>query len=135
MNNNHKEGLRWLKQSQHALKVARDHINLGNYSDACFSSQQCAEMAIKAFLYMQGLRGITGHSVHYLIGEAASFEERFRTYQAHARRLDRFYISTRYPDALPDLVPYEAFDDRDAKEAVQMAEEIYRYTAAFFDSL
>jgi hypothetical protein len=31
------------------------------------------------------------------------------------------------PDALPELVPYEAFDESHAREAVQLAQEIYQF--------
>jgi HEPN domain-containing protein len=127
MNNNDKEGLRWLKQAAHVLKVAKDHVQLGNYSDTCFCAQQTAEMSIKAFLYKKGVRGITGHSNLYLLSEAAVYDERFLNFQSAARKLDRFYMSTRYPDALPELVPYEAFDESDAREAVQLAQGIYQF--------
>lgn len=41
-----------------------------------------------------------------------------------AKLLDRHYIPTRYPDALPDLTPTEAYGRRDADAAVAAAGSI-----------
>ena len=39
--------------------------------------------------------------------------------------LDRYYLSTRYPDALPDpAIPFESFSARDARQALEFASEI-----------
>jgi len=38
--------------------------------------------------------------------------------------LDRFYIPTRYPDALPGTLPDGLPDEKDAEEALDLAEEV-----------
>ncbi len=41
------------------------------------------------------------------------------------RRLDRYYIPTRYPNGLPGGVPSQYFDDpEEAKEAMQLAKSV-----------
>jgi HEPN domain-containing protein len=41
---------------------------------------------------------------------------------ASAKKLDRYYIPTRYPNGLPGGIPSRYFDDpREAKEAMQLA--------------
>ncbi len=41
-----------------------------------------------------------------------------------ARRIDRFYIPTRYPNGLPGATPFESFTREDLQQAVAMAERI-----------
>lgn len=42
-----------------------------------------------------------------------------------AKFLDRYYIPTRYPDALASpAVPYETYTEKDAVEAIGLAEKI-----------
>jgi HEPN domain-containing protein len=38
-----------------------------------------------------------------------------------ARKLDRYYISARYPDAYAEGAPYEYFDEEQAHEALGFA--------------
>ncbi|MBM3943823.1 MAG: HEPN domain-containing protein [SAR202 cluster bacterium] len=39
--------------------------------------------------------------------------------------LDRYYLSTRYPDVLPaPAIPYQSFSQRDARQALDYAAEI-----------
>lgn len=42
-----------------------------------------------------------------------------------AKELDKYYLPTRYPDALPGGVPFEVYDDPDdAAEAVDGAQAV-----------
>lgn len=50
-----------------------------------------------------------------------------------ACRLDQYYLSTRYPDALPEGIPYEAYTEGQAMEAVSMASEIVTSARAFLE--
>jgi HEPN domain-containing protein len=36
---------------------------------------------------------------------------------------DKYYIPTRYPEALPGIIPSEAFDKDDAERAISLAEK------------
>ena len=40
------------------------------------------------------------------------------------RRLDQYYITARYPDALPSGAPFELFTPDQAKEALGFAERV-----------
>ncbi len=44
--------------------------------------------------------------------------------------LDKYYIPTRYPNGLPGGVPYEAYDEDDAKKAIGMAARVVEYVGA-----
>jgi HEPN domain-containing protein len=51
MDNNLREGMRWLDQAEADLKTSRDCLNAENYYASAFFSQQAAEKALKGFLY------------------------------------------------------------------------------------
>src|SRR6266850_7800356 len=58
--------LRWLRQADHDLTVARGHQERADYSDACFMAEQAAQKALKAFLIGHGHRSVPIHSVAQL---------------------------------------------------------------------
>jgi len=41
-------GLRWLRQAEHDLEVARRLQQHGDYSDVCFMAEQASQKALKA---------------------------------------------------------------------------------------
>jgi HEPN domain-containing protein len=58
--------LRWLRQAEHDLRIARGHCERGDYSDSCFMAEQAAQKALKAFLITYGERVVLIHSVAQL---------------------------------------------------------------------
>jgi len=117
------EAERWLAQSQYELNVARHSSEGGFYAAACFYTHQAAEKALKAYLCATGERRVTGHSVHELAQQCAAENEAFREILPRIKKLDRFYIQTRHPNALPGGVPAEPFDQEDADLALARAAE------------
>lgn len=111
------EGMRWLMQARQDLDDARYSFAGKRYHLACFLSQQAAEKAIKALLYSKGKEMVLGHSVARLIKDAQEYDPGLGKLR-RAGGLDKFYIPTRYPNGLPGGVPYEAFDEDDAKKAI-----------------
>ena len=74
-----KEGSRWLKQAERDLDDAQYAFSGERYSLVCFLSQQAAEKAIKAFLYLSGEERVLGHSVADLLNRASSLNSAFDT--------------------------------------------------------
>jgi HEPN domain-containing protein len=118
------EAERWLKQAEYDLRAAEHNADGGYYSVACFNAQQAAEKSLKAFLFAQGERVVLGHSVSELCRRCGEYEEAFADLAALASKLDRFYIPTRYPNALPGGVPAEVYDEEDATGAIALAYEV-----------
>ena len=88
------------------------------WSDACFMAEQTAQMALKAFLFGRGRRMVPIHSVRDLASQCSEVDERFCEAMEWGRVLDRYYITTRYPDALaPPAVPFDSFAEADAVQA------------------
>ncbi len=114
--------LRWLRQAEHDLSVARRHQQAGDYSDACFMAEQASQKALKAFLTAQGHRSIYIHSVAQLAEESSQLDQDFVAHIGPGRILDQYYIPTRYPDALaPPAVPFESYTQEQGEKAVAAA--------------
>ena len=118
---------KWLRQALSDLGAARDSLKTGHHEWSCFQAQQAAEKAVKAFLYSRGYTSILSHSLTELVREAAKLEPGFRTAEKPARRLDAFYIPTRYPNGLAgELTPSEFYCQEDAQACLNSAELILK---------
>ncbi|MHA2369932.1 MAG: HEPN domain-containing protein [Candidatus Hodarchaeales archaeon] len=92
---------------------------------ALFHFQQAAEKALKAFLYfhLKSIEIFYTHSIADLIELAIEVDPIFEEIK-DAKKLDRYYIPTRYPNGLPGSVPSRFFDDpKEAKEAMLLAKQ------------
>lgn len=119
-----KEYRRWLRQAESDLDDARYNAEGGRYSLTCFLSQQAAEKALKAYLYLQGNQLVWGHSVAELVDDASGADASFKELKEEGSFLDRLYIPTRYPNGLPGGIPSESFNEKDAEEAMRAAKDI-----------
>jgi len=116
---------RWLAFAQEDLRMAELALVEEIYNQVCFHAQQCAEKAIKGWLEHQGQVPPRTHRMadllvllpSHLMGELGD----------ELRLLDRFYIPTRYPDALPGMLPGGMPGRRDAEEALEMARDALRW--------
>ncbi|MEW5768561.1 MAG: HEPN domain-containing protein [bacterium] len=126
MKENKVEALRWLKQAEYNLQVAENNLNAKLYSASCFMSEQSAQVALKAYLIFKTGRPVLWvHSVKKLAENCLQYHDKFKEIVECGKILDRYYIPTRYPDALaPPAVPYEIYTVKDAEEAVDFARKI-----------
>ena len=130
---NRAEASRWLETARGDLQTARVLVDNRRFAHSCFHAQQSAEKALKALWF--SLDGDPwGHSSRKLIDDLQSLDS--HTYDAMqdllpvATELDRFYIPTRYPNGLPDIVPDQAYLERDAQRAIVLAERLVERVAA-----
>lgn len=108
----------WFIQAQSDLRAAEGLFDLKLYSHTCFMCQQVAEKCLKSVAYSRDIDFVKGHS---LIKIAQDLKIN-GTLEEAARTLDVYYISARYPDALPDHVaPVVTFGENQAREAIKMA--------------
>ncbi len=126
MKNPKQEAQRWLKQSEYDLGEAKRSLEHKSYSYACFFAEQSAQKSLKALLISHGERFITIHSIAELIKEATKFNESLSALMEEGKKLDRYYLSSRYPDALPEpAIPFESYTSDEAQEAVAIAKKIF----------
>ena len=101
--------------------MARLALDQGIYRQTCFHSQQAVEKALKALLLARQGTYPRTHSLEDLLafdtsGELSEWEE-------PCQRLSRFYLTTRYVDALPGGVMDETSDE-DARTSLADATNI-----------
>jgi len=129
------EARRWFSEAEWDLGTAKDLCSLRRYNASAFYAQQAAEKAVKALLYALGQMPI-GHSVRQL-------PERFAGLTGHdvssllsaARELDRHYVPSRYPNALPSGTPHEAYDEEAARRAISCAKTIIDFVRRYLSGL
>ncbi len=107
----------WLAQAQNDFLFAQSALRERFYAQCCFICQQVAEKALKAILLQRKQTLIFTHSTRELcrvlringaLLKAASY-------------LDQYYVTGRYPNALPGGVPFASFHVDQAKGAVRDA--------------
>jgi HEPN domain-containing protein len=114
--------LDWLRQAENDLEWAEHSFQGGFFAQTCFIAQQASEKALKAYCFFKGFDIVRTHSLYQIIkslGENGILEK-------HARELDLFYISARYPDAFPAGAPFEIITTEQAQRAIAAATEIFR---------
>lgn len=113
-----RRALAWLKQAESDLQWAKLTEQAGFFAQTCFVAQQVAEKSLKAIAFHRKAGQVKSHSILNIakeLGINGKLEE-------YARQLDLYYVSTRYPDALPDnAVPAESFSAEQARNAFEMA--------------
>lgn len=116
---------RWLAQATNSLSMAGSLLNAGYWSGVCFHAEQTAQLALKSFLFSTGRRQVRVHSVYELAIDCAGQDSDFSAFVAYGGTLDRYYLSTRYPDALPEpAVPFESFTRQEAEQTLGYAQEM-----------
>ena len=120
------ESLRWLTQAKDEFQDADDLRKRGRFYLALFHFQQAAEKALKAYLYLKvkSIEVFYTHSIDDLLEMTVDIDPDFKEV-AQAKKLDKYYIPTRYPNGLPGGVPSRFFDDpKEAKEAMELAKRV-----------
>ncbi|MEM2964264.1 MAG: HEPN domain-containing protein [Candidatus Bathyarchaeia archaeon] len=122
---NREDALRWLEQAEHNLKVAEHNFKANFYSDTCFMAEQTAQAALKAFIIYHRRRAIWEHSIQELARICSQYDKDFEEFIEYGKILDRYYIPTRYPDALASpAVPYKTYTEKDAREALNLVKKM-----------
>ncbi|GAB4373285.1 MAG: HEPN domain-containing protein [Spirochaetales bacterium] len=119
----------WFKQAQDDLCWAEDTFKAGHFAQTCFITQQVGEKALKAVALYRGYTQIKSHSIL----EIARALEVNGEIERIAKRLDQYYISTRYPDAFPAGAPFEYYTEEQASEALAFARRLLELTGRMID--
>jgi len=125
------ESRRWLSEAAWDLDTARILDERARYNSAAFHCQQAAGKAAKSLLYAIGETPL-GHSVRELLERfSESAKKSTDELMPLARELDRHYVPSRYPNALPSGTPHETYDAEASRRALQCAEKILTYAKKF----
>jgi len=99
----------------------------GLWGQTCFHAEQCAEKALKAVLARSGQAPPRtpklADLLHLLDGKT------FAAIAGDLLSLDRFYLPTRYPDALPGSLDEALPGEGEAQEALDLARQVMEIIA------
>jgi len=118
-----REAKRWFSQALEDLLSAKILLDNKRYYLVCFLCQQIVEKALKSVIYFNKEDLVIGHSVKKLADWAGEFDEDFKKLGEKISILDTYYITTRYPNGLPDGIPAEVFNKNIAQSAFELTEE------------
>ncbi|MBF0206284.1 MAG: HEPN domain-containing protein [Oligoflexia bacterium] len=110
----------WISQAQNDVLWGKSSFRDNFWAQTCFISQQAAVKALKALAFHLGFDLVKTHSL-WKIAQKININGDIAEY---SKVLDQYYITGRYPDALPDCAPYELFTKKQAEDAIQMSEKI-----------
>lgn len=111
----------WLFYAFSDLKSAKLAFKEGIYHQVTFLSQQAAEKSLKAIIFFRNKKIPQIHSIFKLV----DFLALSKAFQEAAIFLDGFYLSSRYPDALPGTLKGNLPNRHDAEKALEVAEKFY----------
>ena len=128
------EARRWFLQAEDDFKFVNWIQKEGVFFDkGCFTSQQAGEKVLKACLYATGRRVVIGHSLMQILLELEIKDDVFKDILNEAKRLDRFYIPTRYPNGLPGGSPFQVYSADDLAEACRDLNKVFEISKIFLE--
>ena len=134
MKNQEGEAVRWFLQAEDDFRFVEWLRQEGTFFDkGCFVAQQAAEKALKACLYAAGERHVLTHSSYEIAERLSRREGAFLSILDEAKRLDRYYIPTRYPNGLPGGVPFQVYSASDLQEACQDLRRVMEVSRKFLE--
>lgn len=120
----------WFLQGLRDLDRAHIDIEYKYYEWACFTAQQAGEKFLKALALKMGF-DIWGHSLTEIINILSGKIEISQELKECAQLLDLYYIPTRYPNGFPSGKPGDYFTEKQAREAIDAANNIYTFCKSF----
>jgi HEPN domain-containing protein len=99
-------------------------LEQGIYNQVCFHSQQCVEKALKGYIESTGKMHPYSHKSADILNYLSP--NPFEDIVEKLLSLDRFYLPTRYPDVLPGMLPESLPDEKEAREALNLAKIVIK---------
>ncbi len=116
----------WYKQAKRDLELAKKVAADGFCEWACFAAHQSAEKAVKAILQKRGYDA-WGHSLLKFCQELASTDLSANEWIDDAKKLDKLYIPTRYPNGFVIGAPMDYYTQDDSSQAIASALKILNW--------
>ena len=117
------------ERAENSLEFARALARGEHWAGSCFSSCTAAGQALGAYLLYAGRELGDVESAGAMAQMCAALQPDFAQVVNMGKYLDRYYATTRYPDALPaGAAPDLWFNQDDAKQAIEYAAEIVDFT-------
>lgn len=110
----------WFVFADEDLQLAEMAMKAEIFNQVCFHAQQGVEKFLKGTLHKKGKTIPKTHSLAELLRHCLKIDEQLLSFEDDCFRLDRFYIPTRYPDALPGSLPDGLPNEADAQQALDI---------------
>lgn len=117
---------KWLKQARDDLAWTIANIREKIWYGACFTAQQAAEKALKAYLIAKGKRVVKIHDLGALVEMCVKIDSTFGELREACTTLTDYYAPTRYPDVAEFMI----FSKQHADEALKFAGKIVKFVKA-----
>ena len=114
---------KWILKANEDLKWTEGNLKEKIWFGACFTSQQAAEKALKAYLIKEGKEPIKVHDLEVLLRRCIKIDGSFQSLKLKSVTLTDYYAPTRYPD----IDVFVDFTEEKAEEAYQFAKEIVEF--------
>lgn len=124
----------WLDRAADDLAVGRLALKEGYAAHSCFLAHQAFEKSLKAFLMKRRAGHPRTHKLVDLVTECATFDEALTALLDGAIVLDQYYIPTRYPDATPGTLAEGLPSEKQAKQALRIAQDAFDTLAGLLAS-
>lgn len=118
----------WFHYAEADMRAAKLLRDAKEHPAACFHAQQAVEKAFKGLLSIVG-DVKKSHSISEMVRIVKDAGYDRNGVIPPAGKLDRYYIATRYPDALPGSNAQDVFDAQDANDAIGLAEQTIKLLA------
>ena len=122
---------KWLNYAQDDLSWTEANIKEQVWYGACFTAQQAAEKALKAFLISQEENIKKIHDLRALLEECIRIDQSFEQLRENCAILNAYYAPSRYPD----IAEFIDFTQEKAKEAYLLAKKIVDFVQHKLESL
>lgn len=117
----------WLEFARQDLEIAEVAFDRKIYNQTCFHCQQAVEKFLKGYLTAKDKDIPKTHFLDELLNLCIQMDKDFEKLREHCAKLDDYYIPTRYPDALPGMLPEGLPDKKDASEALSFTKEMMQF--------
>lgn len=117
---NEKLAQEWFEKAKSDLLYAKaGEKETNQHHITCFLCHQCCEKCLKGLLTLTGQIPPRTHNLALLLGKVLPHHPPLTKLQKEVRKLDKYYISTRYPDDT-----YTEFKKEDADHALSVAQAL-----------
>ena len=114
----------WFELAEEDRRVAKWALQEGIYNQVCFHAQQGTEKALKGFLRSHNQNIPKTRSLLEILSYCVALDQTMEEIRGECRKLQAYYIPTRYPDALPGSLPEGLPTQKDAQEAYDILIQI-----------
>jgi HEPN domain-containing protein len=121
------ESIRWFTHAKDEFNDADDLRKRKRFYLALFHFQQASEKALKSYLYLKvkSIEVFYTHSITDLLNMVTEIDPDFKEVIS-SKKLDQYYIPTRYPNGLPGGIPSRYYDDpEEAENAMKLAKNLF----------